>query len=32
MEVVLANMKGDVQQLKVKDLLPGAFSPSDLKK
>ena len=32
MEVVLANMKGDVQQLKVKDLLPGAFSPQDLKK
>lgn len=32
MEVVLANMKGDVQQLKVKDLLPGAFSPHDLKK
>lgn len=32
MEVVLANMKGDVQQLKVKDLLPGAFSPKDLKK
>jgi cytidine deaminase len=32
MEVVLANMKGDLQQLKVKDLLPGAFSPKDLKK
>ena len=32
MEVVLANMKGDVQQLKVKDLLPGAFSSQDLKK
>lgn len=32
MEVVLANMEGDVQQLKVKDLLPGAFSPKDLKK
>ena len=32
MEVVLANMKGDVQQLKVKDLLPGAFSARDLKK
>jgi cytidine deaminase len=32
MEVVLANMKGEVQLLKVKDLLPGAFSPQDLKK
>jgi cytidine deaminase len=32
MEVVLANMKGDVQLLTVKDLLPGAFSPKDLKK
>jgi cytidine deaminase len=32
MEVVLANMKGEIQQLKVKDLLPGAFSPRDLKK
>lgn len=31
MEVVLANMKGDVQRLKVIDLLPGAFSPKDLK-
>jgi cytidine deaminase len=32
MEVVLANMKGDVLQLQVKDLLPGAFSSNDLKK
>jgi cytidine deaminase len=32
MEVILANMKGDVLLLTVKDLLPGAFSPIDLKK
>jgi cytidine deaminase len=32
MEVILANMKGDVLILTVKDLLPGAFSSNDLKK
>ncbi|MCM3690347.1 cytidine deaminase [Neobacillus niacini] len=31
MEVVLTNLKGDVQRILVKDLLPGAFSPQDLK-
>jgi cytidine deaminase len=31
MEVVLTNLKGDVQRMKVSDLLPGAFSPNDLK-
>lgn len=31
MEVVLTNLKGDVQRIQVKDLLPGAFSPEDLK-
>ncbi|OLS33467.1 cytidine deaminase [Bacillus sp. MRMR6] len=31
MEVVLTNLKGDVQRMKVRDLLPGAFSPNDLK-
>ncbi|MDP4162200.1 MAG: cytidine deaminase [Bacillota bacterium] len=30
MEVVLTNLKGDIQKLKVEDLLPGAFSPKDL--
>lgn len=30
MEVVLTNLKGDVQKVLVKDLLPGAFSPQDL--
>lgn len=32
MEVVLTNLKGDVQKVLVKDLLPGAFSPQDLTK
>ncbi|WP_144554756.1 cytidine deaminase [Bacillus sp. X1(2014)] len=32
MEVVLTNLKGDVQNILVKDLLPGAFSPKDLNK
>lgn len=32
MEVVLTNLKGDVQTIQVKDLLPGAFSPKDLQK
>jgi cytidine deaminase len=30
MPVYLTNLKGDVQELKVKELLPGAFSPEDL--
>lgn len=30
MEVILTNLKGDIQRIKVKDLLPGAFSPKDL--
>lgn len=32
MEVILTNLKGDVQKIQVKDLLPGAFSPRDLQK
>jgi cytidine deaminase len=32
MEVVLTNLKGDIQRIQVKDLLPGAFSPKDLNK
>jgi cytidine deaminase len=32
MEVVLTNLRGDVQKIQVKDLLPGAFSPKDLQK
>ncbi|MEH7335715.1 cytidine deaminase [Neobacillus drentensis] len=32
MEVVLTNLKGDIQRILVKDLLPGAFSPKDLNK
>lgn len=32
MEVVLTNLKGEVQKILVKDLLPGAFSPKDLNK
>jgi cytidine deaminase len=32
MEVVLTNLKGDVQKVLVRDLLPGAFSPKDLNK
>ena len=32
MEVVLTNLKGDILKLKVKDLLPRAFSPKDLNK
>jgi len=31
MEVILTNLKGDIQRISVKDLLPGAFSPDDLK-
>ncbi|MEK4748294.1 MULTISPECIES: cytidine deaminase [Niallia] len=30
MEVILTNLKGDVQTLTVAELLPGAFSPEDL--
>ncbi|WP_400242455.1 cytidine deaminase [Niallia sp. JL1B1071] len=30
MEVVLTNLKGDIQTLTVAELLPGAFSPEDL--
>ncbi|MBM7853784.1 cytidine deaminase [Desulfohalotomaculum tongense] len=32
MKVILANMNGDIQEMTVKELLPGAFSPADLKK
>ncbi|MEH7439597.1 cytidine deaminase [Neobacillus drentensis] len=32
MEVVLTNLRGDVQKIQVKDLLPAAFSPKDLQK
>lgn len=30
MKVVLSNLKGDIQEITVGDLLPGAFSPEDL--
>ncbi|WP_223591327.1 cytidine deaminase [Neobacillus bataviensis] len=30
MRVVLTNLKGDIQEMTVEDLLPGAFSPEDL--
>jgi cytidine deaminase len=30
MPVYLTNLKGDVHEILVKDLLPGAFSPEDL--
>ncbi len=30
MPVYLTNLNGDVQELKVSELLPGAFSPEDL--
>lgn len=32
MEVVLTNLKGDIQRIRVEELLPGAFSPKDLNK
>lgn len=32
MEVILTNLKGDVQVTTVAELLPGAFSPKDLNK
>jgi cytidine deaminase len=31
MEVILTNLKGNIQRISVKDLLPGAFSSEDLK-
>jgi cytidine deaminase len=31
MIVILTNLKNDVQEISVKELLPGAFSPEDLK-
>ncbi|WP_243386286.1 cytidine deaminase [Bacillus kexueae] len=30
MKVILTNLKDDIQELTVKELLPGAFSPEDL--
>jgi cytidine deaminase len=30
MEVILTNLKGDIQRTTVAELLPGAFSPKDL--
>jgi cytidine deaminase len=30
MKVFLTNMKGEIQEITVEDLLPGAFSPEDL--
>ena len=30
MKIILTNLKGDVQELTVAELLPGAFSPEDL--
>ncbi|MEH7437464.1 cytidine deaminase [Neobacillus drentensis] len=30
MKVVLTNLKGDIQEITVEELLPGAFSPEDL--
>ncbi|RSK25623.1 cytidine deaminase [Bacillus sp. HMF5848] len=30
MDVILTNLKGDIQKVKVFELLPGAFSPKDL--
>lgn len=32
MEVILTNLKGDIQRIKVRDLLPGAFSAEDLER
>jgi len=32
MEVILTNLKGEINRIKVKDLLPGAFSSKDLTK
>jgi cytidine deaminase len=30
MKMVLTNLKGDIQEMTVEELLPGAFSPEDL--
>jgi cytidine deaminase len=30
MKVILTNLNGDIKELTVKELLPGAFSPEDL--
>lgn len=30
MKVILTNLKGDIQEITVAELLPGAFSPEDL--
>jgi cytidine deaminase len=30
MKVILGNMKGDIVETTVRDLLPGAFGPDDL--
>jgi cytidine deaminase len=30
MKVVLTNLKGDILETTVEDLLPGAFTPEDL--
>ncbi|ETI67004.1 cytidine deaminase [Neobacillus vireti] len=30
MKVVLTNLKGDIQEITVEELLPGAFTPEDL--
>lgn len=30
MEVILTNLKGDIERVTVTELLPGAFSPKDL--
>jgi cytidine deaminase len=32
MEVILTNLKGDIQRTTVAELIPGAFGPRDLKK
>jgi cytidine deaminase len=32
MEVILSNLKGDIATMKVKELLPGAFSSKDMNK
>ncbi len=32
MEVILTNLKGEIQRIKVRDLLPGAFSAEDLER
>ncbi|QED50179.1 cytidine deaminase [Cytobacillus dafuensis] len=30
MKVILTNLKGDIQEITIEELLPGAFSPEDL--